>query len=140
MKTIQVYFEHNCETWWDNAREEAKHNPPEACIGLLDSVNDITVDDEDADAFIAWAEQIEGWNEQPFIVTDAANGGATTTTYTIHDYATGKAIGEIYLTAEQYRRYEQNAQQPEGIIEAQYLPGSAEWSDLPTKECPVYLD
>ena len=63
-----------------------------------------------------------------------------TTTYTIRDYATAMVIGEINLTAEQYRLYEKNAQQPEGIIEAQYLPGSAEWSDVPTKECPVYLD
>ena len=71
MKTIKVDYEHNCETWWDNAREEAKHNPPEACVGLLDSVNEISVDDEDANAFMAWAEQIDGWNEQPFVVSDA---------------------------------------------------------------------
>src|ERR1019366_1920125 len=58
IKTITVDYEHNCETWWYAAREKAKGNPPPSCVGLLDQVNTITVEDEDAAAFFNWAEAI----------------------------------------------------------------------------------
>jgi hypothetical protein len=69
MKTIAVDYEHNCETWWDAARIEAKGNPPSACVGLLDGVNTLTVSDEDAAEFLDWAKQIDGWEEEPFVIT-----------------------------------------------------------------------
>lgn len=71
MKTISVDYEHNCETWWDNARNEARGNPPTTCVGLLDSCDTLTVSDEDADEFIAWAKEIDGWSESPFVINDA---------------------------------------------------------------------
>ena len=67
--TITVDYEHNCETWWTNAREEAKGNPPSACVGLLDSVNSLTVSADDAAEFIQWASKIDGWNESPFVIS-----------------------------------------------------------------------
>lgn len=67
--TITVDFEHNCETWWDNARAVAKGNPPPACVGLLDSVNTLTVPSEDAAEFIDWASKIDGWDEEPFVIS-----------------------------------------------------------------------
>lgn len=72
MKTITVDHEHNCETWWDAAREAAKdgNNPP-SCIGLINEVNTITVDDQDADEFLEWAGGLPGWNEEPFVVSKA---------------------------------------------------------------------
>lgn len=66
--TITVDFEHNCETWWVAARAEARGNPPSACIGLLESVNTLTVSEEDAAEFVAWAKAIPGWSEQPFVI------------------------------------------------------------------------
>lgn len=68
MTTITVDYEHNCEKWWDAAREEAKGNPPSACVGLLDSVDTLTVTAEDAKEFLEWAAKIPGFNEQPFVV------------------------------------------------------------------------
>lgn len=65
----------------------------------------------------------------------------TKTTYTIREYATGEAIGEISLTDEQFARYESRAQQPEGLIALADLPGKID--DLSTTmsgETTVYLD
>lgn len=69
MKTITVDYEHNCETWWDGARTEAKGNPPAACVGLLDSVDTLCVSDEDAAEFVAWSAKIDGWDENPFVIS-----------------------------------------------------------------------
>ena len=69
MTTITVDYEHNCETWWDAARREARGNPPTACVGLLGSGETITVSDEDAQEFLEWAEKVDGWSEKPFIVS-----------------------------------------------------------------------
>lgn len=69
MTAITTDYEHNCDTWWTNAREEAKGNPPTACVGLLDETDSVVVSDEDAAEFVAWAEGIEGWNEQPFVIS-----------------------------------------------------------------------
>lgn len=71
MKTISVDYEHNCTTWWDAAREEISGNPPTSCIGLVSDVistDAIVCSDEDADEFVAWAEQLDGWAEQPFVI------------------------------------------------------------------------
>jgi len=68
MTTITVDYEHNCEKWWAAAREEAKGNPPQACVGLLDSCDSIECIQPDVDVFVAWAEQLPGWNEKPFII------------------------------------------------------------------------
>ena len=70
--TITVDYEHNCEKWWTNARLEALGNPPSACVGLLDSVNNMTASDEHAVLFIQWASKIEGWDESPFVITTGA--------------------------------------------------------------------
>jgi len=74
MKTIAVDYEHNCETWWDAARIEAKGNPPSACVGLIWDVDTLTVPDEDAAEFLLWAEKIDGWDEGPFVVNDNGDG------------------------------------------------------------------
>ena len=68
--TIRVDYEHNCETWWDAARDEAKGNPPSACVGLVADFgcDSLECSDEDAAEFIAWAEQLPGWSEQPFVI------------------------------------------------------------------------
>lgn len=66
--TITVDYEHNCESWWTAARTEATSNPPTACVGLLDSIDTITVSDEDAAEFIGWASKIDGWDESPFVL------------------------------------------------------------------------
>lgn len=64
-----------------------------------------------------------------------------TTTYTIRDYATAKAIGEITLTDEQFRRYERAAQQPEGLIALSSLPGKIDdLSETMDGSTTVYLD
>jgi len=71
MKRIDVDYEHNCETWWDGARENvAEGNPPPACIGLVETfgVDSIECSDEDAEKFIAWASGIFGWDEEPFVI------------------------------------------------------------------------
>jgi len=73
MTTIRVDYEHNCETWWDAAREEAKGNPPSACVGLVADMvgtDEIRCSDEDAAEFLAWAAQLPGWDEQPFVISD----------------------------------------------------------------------
>jgi hypothetical protein len=72
---ITADYEHNCETWWNAAREEAKGNQPSACVGLLDWTNEIICSDEDAAEFLAWAAKLPGWDESPFVVEvlDAAN-------------------------------------------------------------------
>ena len=67
----------------------------------------------------------------------------TTTTYTIHDYATGAAIGEIYLDQQQFAQYKRWSQQPEGLMpKSDLLALGAEivWSDVPTDDCTIYLD
>ena len=71
MKMIAVDYEHNCETWWDAARAEAKGNPPPACVGLLGEVNSLTCTEEDAAEFLGWAARLGGWDEQPFVVNQA---------------------------------------------------------------------
>jgi hypothetical protein len=67
----------------------------------------------------------------------------TTTTYTIRDYTTGSAIGEVEMDAKQYAAYERMSQQPEGIMpksELVSLGAEITWSDVPTTDCTVYLD
>jgi hypothetical protein len=68
MARLVVDYEHNCETWWDAAREEAKGNPPASCVGILDWTNEIECSEEDLGEFLAWAEQIPGWDEHPFVI------------------------------------------------------------------------
>lgn len=80
MKTITVDYEHNCERWWDAARAEAKGNPPSACVGLLDTTNSLTVPDADAAEFISWSSEIDGWNENPFVISAVGAGMETTPT------------------------------------------------------------
>lgn len=64
----------------------------------------------------------------------------TTTNYTIREYATGQAIGETDLTPDQFRRYEAAAQQPEGLIALDTIPGHVELSITIPGETTVYLD
>lgn len=67
----------------------------------------------------------------------------TTTTYTIRDYTTGKAIGEIYLDNRQFAQYERWSQQPEGLLpKSDLLAIGADivWSDVPEDDCTIYLD
>ena len=66
MTTITTDYEHNCETWWAAARESS---PPPACTGLIDQVDTITVPDDDAHGFLAWAARLPGWSESPFVVS-----------------------------------------------------------------------
>lgn len=65
------------------------------------------------------------------------------TTYTVHDYTDGHAIGEITLTPEQFRRYERDAQQPEGIIpigDLLILGGEYVPSDVVAASTTVYIE
>ena len=72
MKTIRVDYEHNAETWWDCARsvQETGGGCPEACLTLLHPGGEsgVEVDDDTAAKFVTWAEQCDGWNEQPFVI------------------------------------------------------------------------
>lgn len=68
MWTITVW--HECATWWRAARDAvARGDYPAACIGLIDEVTILTVEECDADEFIAWAERLPGWSEQPFLIS-----------------------------------------------------------------------
>lgn len=64
----------------------------------------------------------------------------TTTNYIIRCYADGQAIGECDLTTEQFARYERNAQQPEGLIALEDIPGHVELSITMPGSTTVYLD
>jgi hypothetical protein len=39
-----------------------------------DQRESFTDDDEDAAEFLAWAAQLPGWDEQPFVISDEAGG------------------------------------------------------------------
>lgn len=69
MTTITVDHEHNCETFWDAARDEAKTNPPPCCFGLFESVTTMTLPHDDAVEFLHWCMKIPGWNERPFVIS-----------------------------------------------------------------------
>lgn len=69
---------------------------------------------------------------------------ATATKYQVKRYDTGKVIGEVELTPEQFRRYESLAQQPEGIIRLGAMPHDlydldAEYQDT-HEDTTIYLD
>lgn len=65
------------------------------------------------------------------------------TTYTIHDYATGSAIGEVEMTDAQYRTYDRECQQPEGLMtvaDLYLIGGEIVWSDVPSRDCTIYIE
>ncbi len=66
---ISVDYEHNCETWWDAAREQSAPLPPDAAADMVSGGADCAVlTKKQTDAFIAWAEQFPGWDESPFVI------------------------------------------------------------------------
>lgn len=62
-------------------------------------------------------------------------------TYTIHDYATGTAIGEITMTSRQFAAYTSSTGEEGVITVADLLSYGCEivWSDVPEHSCRVYL-
>lgn len=64
-----------------------------------------------------------------------------TQTMTIHDYATGKAIGEIYMPARQAAAYIRESGDTGVITVADLVSYGCEivWSDVPEHSCRVYL-
>ena len=64
-----------------------------------------------------------------------------TKTYTIREYNTGDALGEITLTDRQFAQYEESAQQPEGLIRLDDLPAKIDdLSIVMDGSTTVYLD
>lgn len=63
-----------------------------------------------------------------------------TATYTIHDYATGKAVGEVTMTTSEFGKYVA-ATGAEGVITAREvsLMGDVVWSDVGSPDDSVYL-
>jgi hypothetical protein len=64
MKRISIDYENNAEQWW-MAAQASDTTPAAFAIILADSVDDITVSDEDAAAIMAWAETLPGWADGP---------------------------------------------------------------------------
>lgn len=68
MKTrLSTDMENMTECWWD-AAHQARDQFPESVRPLLDWRTDCTeviVPDEDADAFVALAETLPGWDDGP---------------------------------------------------------------------------
>ncbi len=62
-------------------------------------------------------------------------------TYTIHDYATGTAIGEIMMTPRQFADYTSSTGDEGVITVADLVSYGCEivWSDVPEQSCSVYL-
>ena len=63
-----------------------------------------------------------------------------TATYTIHDYNTGKAVGEVTMPVAGFRQYEKSSGDT-GVITAREvsLMGECVWSDVGTPDDSVYL-
>ena len=61
-------------------------------------------------------------------------------TYTIHDYNTGKAIGEVTMSVKSFGQYVESTDDT-GAIEAREvsLMGECVWSDVGSPEDTVYL-
>ena len=72
--TISVDYEHNCEDWWDAARhvQSTAGGCPKKCLTLLNpgGQSSVRVSTEIAAEFVAWAEQVHGWDENPFTFLD----------------------------------------------------------------------
>lgn len=61
--------------------------------------------------------------------------------YTIMDYATGKAIGEVTMTTRDFASYEKSSGD-EGVITVETLLTygcEIVWSDVPDHSCRVFL-
>lgn len=67
---ITVDYEHNCEEWWDAARELAKstRNPDWTRLMNLLTGDETKVSISDAETFIEIAATIPGWDEGPVMV------------------------------------------------------------------------
>ena len=63
-----------------------------------------------------------------------------TATYTIHDYATGKAVGEVTMATSEFSKYAASTGE-EGVITAREvsLMGDVVWSDVGGPNDSVYL-
>lgn len=64
----------------------------------------------------------------------------TTATYTIHDYNTGKAVGEVTMPVSEFAKYEQSSGDT-GVITAREvsLMGECVWSEVGSPDDSVYL-
>lgn len=76
--------------------------------------------------------------------TTQATENYTVRIYTADIETNGKAVGSANLTAEQFRRYEAMAQQPEGLIRLGAMPHDyydldAEYQGL-SEDTTIYLD
>jgi hypothetical protein len=82
MHTVDVSYEAlravhggDAETWWSAARRCSTVPPPLAA--LLQGRTRIEVSAEEADAALAWAEQLDGWadaNPKPLLVHRGSTG------------------------------------------------------------------
>jgi hypothetical protein len=58
---VVVDYETNPEDWWDAARA-SRAEAPKAVLPLLDADDEITVPRSTADAIVAWAATLPGWD------------------------------------------------------------------------------
>jgi hypothetical protein len=66
--TIKVDYENNSKAWWGATWEaDTCKAIPDSCRPIVTELgcDDVTVPDEDAAAFRAWAETLPGWSDGP---------------------------------------------------------------------------
>jgi hypothetical protein len=66
---ITVDHEHNCETWWDAARQNLGPLLIAETLHKLEANGTVKLWDDEASHFIAWASGLPGWDEKPFVIS-----------------------------------------------------------------------
>jgi hypothetical protein len=63
--TIKVDYENNAEQWWQEANSRVEECPFEVRRLLFSDEDEITVDQQTAEQFRAWASTLPGWADGP---------------------------------------------------------------------------
>lgn len=70
MKRISIDWENNADTWWDGARQTARRDAGSVVAATYRALasmqlDELTLDEPDARAFLDWCAAIPGWHDGP---------------------------------------------------------------------------